>query len=182
MKPLILTYTGRRVNPLELRADDVSIEDVAHALACTNRFCGHAAEPISVAQHSVYVSKLCQQHALQGLLHDASEAYISDIARPVKMTAAFAEYRVLEDMIQATIYQKYGCATEMTPEVREADDLMLRYEGERAFGKAWCDWCTLPGTLPRVTREEAARVGRWGFWDWQYAEAEFLATARFLGA
>src|SRR5580765_2644929 len=86
MKPLILTFSGKHVNPLNLRPEDIDIVDIAHALACCNRFAGHCRRPINVAQHSVYVSRLCDDTGFerQALLHDASEAYLGDITKWLK--------------------------------------------------------------------------------------------------
>lgn len=86
----ILTYTGREFWPLDPRAEDVFIEDIAHALALTCRFTGHCREFYSVAQHSVLCSHYVADHGgdtgtqLAALLHDASEAYLPDVARPIK--------------------------------------------------------------------------------------------------
>jgi len=81
----IQTYTGKKFYPLEPRAEDVCIEDIAHHLALTNRFSGATALPYSVAQHSVLVSlHVPPRLALHGLLHDAAEAYLADIPGPIK--------------------------------------------------------------------------------------------------
>src|SRR4051812_2148358 len=103
MAPLILTYTGKHVNPFDLKPDDICIEDIAHALALCNRFAGHTKRPMSVAQHSVYVSRLCPNYRLAGLLHDASEAYLGDVTKWVKSTHEFEAYREAEDRIQYQI-------------------------------------------------------------------------------
>jgi hypothetical protein len=86
----ILTVTGRRVWPLDPRPEDICIEDIAHALALTCRFTGHCRDFYSVAQHSAlcadYVRARGGSAALQlaALLHDASEAYLPDVSRPIK--------------------------------------------------------------------------------------------------
>lgn len=95
---LIQTFTGRAVDPLNITAGDVCIEDIAHALANICRFGGHTREFYSVAQHSVlaaeYISmflapptstaKRTVQARLHALLHDAPEAYLGDHTRPIK--------------------------------------------------------------------------------------------------
>lgn len=173
MKPTITTYTGRAVNPLALRASDVCIEDIAHALALTNRFCGHTKWPISVAQHSVYVSRLCSEGVigLQGLLHDASEAYIGDVTKWLKASPEFQAYRAAEARLQRMIYRKFGCATRQHSYVDAADQLMVRVE---AFKSNPSHGMFRLKNYPLPTRSELARVGSWGPWTWRQAEESFL--------
>jgi GNAT superfamily N-acetyltransferase len=175
-KPWILTFTGRVVNPFEFKDEDVNIADIAHALACVNRFAGHATTPISVAQHSVYVSKLCDgtPHTLQALLHDASEAYLGDVTKWVKETDAFAAYRVAEEQIQNIIFNHYGCDTTLAPEVVAADKLMVRFEMEKAYGKMYEGQ---PG-YPLVSYDEGLAIGDWAAWPWRKAEMDFLTRFR----
>ena len=91
----MVTYTGKEFYPLDPNPADIDIKDIAHALSNCCRFAGHIKSFYSVAQHSVIVSELCEpENALAGLLHDASEAYLSDIARPVKYTEQMEGYRL----------------------------------------------------------------------------------------
>jgi len=79
------TCSGRRVHLLNPSPDEIAIEDIAHALSHACRFAGHVPSYYSVAQHSVLVSELLDERtALWGLLHDASEAYLHDLTRPLK--------------------------------------------------------------------------------------------------
>jgi 5'-deoxynucleotidase YfbR-like HD superfamily hydrolase len=88
----------------------------------------------SVAQHSVYVSQQCDpDDALAGLLHDASEAYLSDIVRPVKFTAEMEGYRAIEKRLENAIAEKFGLAAAMTPSIKAADDLVLLSEAYALF-------------------------------------------------
>jgi len=86
----IETFTGARVTPLNIKADQIFIEDIAHSLAQQCRFSGHTSEFYSVAQHCTMVAlKILAATdspltAMCGLLHDASEAYIVDIPSPIK--------------------------------------------------------------------------------------------------
>lgn len=193
-RPLIITYSGRHVNPTDLRPEDICIEDIAHALALCNRFAGHTRRPISVAQHSVYVARLCRgvenrNIALesQALLHDASEAYLGDITKWLKSTSAFAEYRIVEARIQSQIFQAFDCVppgiSELSPEVEEADRLMLCFEGEQAFGtKIWNRWIEgLPPVYALISKEERNKIGAWAPWSWKASERGFLDAARSLG-
>lgn len=82
---LIATQVGGLVDPLNLTADDIYIDDIAHALSNLCRFGGHTRRFYSVAEHSIHVSYLCDPaDAMTGLLHDAAEAYLMDLPRPIK--------------------------------------------------------------------------------------------------
>ena len=167
---MVSTFSGLFVNPLVMRVDEVDIRDIAHALACCNRFAGHTTEPISVAQHSVYVSRLCSMAtALQGLLHDASEAYLHDVTKWVKETPQMAAYRAAEDRLQRVIMERFGCSPYLAPDVRSADKLMVRYEYQAGYGRpiAHPDY-------PSISEAERQRVEPWEPWPWRAAEAEFL--------
>ena len=130
----LTTHSGRLVNPLDLRVEDIDIEDIAHALANLNRFGGHTKFPISVATHSIHVSMLCPDHPLDGLLHDAAEAYLVDIPRDLKAEVIMAGYRDAETRAQLVIAEKFDLCLEMPLDVLEADALMGRVEFERGFG------------------------------------------------
>lgn len=142
----ILTFTGRQFWPLDPRVDDVCIEDIAHALANTCRFCGHSKHFYSVAQHSVLVAEtvaasldaaadrsapsMARAEIHRGairwaLLHDASEAYLHDITRPLKRTDVFGEgYAKAERRLMRVIATKFNLMGEQ-PEVVEMVDGML---------------------------------------------------------
>jgi len=87
------TCTGRRVHIADPLPDEIDIEDIAHGLSHVCRFAGHVPLYYSVAQHSLLVSELLDERtAMWGLLHDASEAYLHDLTRPLKrVMAATAE-------------------------------------------------------------------------------------------
>lgn len=129
----ILTYSGRHVDPTCLFDDEISITDIAHHLSRQARFNGASEEIYTVAQHSVYVSYVCDPaHALWGLLHDAPEAYMGDIVRPVK--DEIKPITRLEDTIMRAICLKYGLTDQYMPEsVKHADDIMLEIEMRALF-------------------------------------------------
>ena len=121
------TYTGKLLDLAHFREDDVRLPDISHALAIINRFTGHSRCPYSVAQHSVMVSKIIEpKHARWGLLHDASEAYLGDVATPLKNM--LPEYRALEEHIQRTIARRFGLVWPMPVEVKRADVRALMAE------------------------------------------------------
>src|SRR4051794_15527189 len=90
----ITTFSRRQFWPLDPHSDEIHIEDIAHSLSQQCRFGGHSRSFYSVAQHSCLVSALCKANdALWGLLHDASEAYLGDIPRPLKSLPEFEFYQ-----------------------------------------------------------------------------------------
>ena len=136
----IQTYTGKRFNPCCIVPErDIAIEDIAHALALTNRFTGHTPRPYSVAQHSVLVSSLCPPpFKLWGLLHDAPEAYFADISRPVKMylnSICDGAIKTMEDYIAKAVCDRFHLCYDEPANVKEADNIALANEAYSFFGE-----------------------------------------------
>jgi len=132
----IPTYTGRLVDVLNLNWRDICIEDIAHALSNYCRFTGHVRHHYSVAQHSILVSHVVpQRFALHGLLHDASEAYLGDISRPLKYSDVMAKYRILERRTQETINGVFGLTINEPKEVKHADNVVLATELRDLFDR-----------------------------------------------
>ena len=121
-----LTFTAKKFWPLDARVEEVCIDDIAHALARICRFNGHCRDFYSVAQHSVIVSHICSQAPMQALLHDATEAYLGDMIRPLKMS--MPDYREAEDRLWIVIAQKFGLAKQFHPEIKPADNIALMTE------------------------------------------------------
>lgn len=134
MSTRIETLNRKYVDPLNMSVDDLDIEAVAHALSHQCRFNGFTSRHYSVAEHSFHVSHIVQarcmaegwtnpeavrEASLQGLLHDATEAYLIDIPRPLK--SAFPEYKAIESRLNEVVCQKWGVPTTMHPYVFEAD-------------------------------------------------------------
>lgn len=102
----IETFTGTKFDLLDTEEDDIHISDIAHALSNICRFCGHTKSFYSVAQHSVLVSDLLPDSLkLVGLLHDATEAYLHDITKPLK--SVLSDYREIEKKLQYVISNKF---------------------------------------------------------------------------
>ncbi len=102
----IKTYSGVNFYPFDPKVEDVNIVDIAHALALQCRFNGHTNRFYSVAQHCIEVAKKCSpENQLWGLLHDAPEAYISDLASPIKKN--MPEFQRAEATILKVIVEKY---------------------------------------------------------------------------
>jgi len=113
----IQTFSGKQFYPLHPEASLIVIEDIAHALAMQCRYNGHSRYFYSVAQHSVLVSNnLPRDLALPGLLHDAGEAYLGDLVRPIKQDPQIrALWKPIEVALDAQIEIAFG----LTPGILE---------------------------------------------------------------
>lgn len=135
----IQTYTGKKFNYVNPSPDDVDVIDIAHSLSNQCRFTGHTVRFYSIAEHSVIVSLLVPKElALAALFHDASEAYLTDLATPIKKL--IPEYREYESKIMKVIAEKVGFPYPYSEEIKIADVVQLRAEAQCLFETAeWAD-------------------------------------------
>lgn len=125
--PFVQTWSGHAFYPFDPKPDEVEIEDIAHALANSCRFNGHCEVFYSIAQHAYVVSNIVPPaDALAGLLHDAAEAYVGDMVRPLKIR--MPDFDAVEHRIWLAIAERYGLDPELPETVRRADDVMLATE------------------------------------------------------
>lgn len=156
----IQTHNSRAFDfPAALRGEPqpIVLDDIAHALAHQCRFTGHTQRHYSIAQHSVLVAQLTVKWAAHagverrhlrayfaaGLMHDAAEAYIGDVSRPLKHVIRDHTdiYSQLEDAIEAQIEARFGLTvTEPMRVLVKRADVALLYEERRQL---------LPGSTPR---------------------------------
>lgn len=131
----IITYTKKRFDPVNPDENLIDIRDIAHALSLICRSGGQFPTFYSVASHCIACEKEAQQRGYSRfvcfacLLHDAAEAYLSDITRPVKQ--ALSEYEKIESRLLNKIYKKYLDRLPNEEELKKVkfiDDLMLYYE------------------------------------------------------
>jgi len=107
----IVTFSGEKFTPLDPDINQIHIEDIAHSLSLMCRANGHIDYFFSIAQHSINCANEAKARGyssrvqLACLIHDASEAYISDITRPVKLY--LAEYKKIEKRLQDLVYTKF---------------------------------------------------------------------------
>ena len=160
------THSGRKFFPLNPQPEDIVIEDIAHALAHICRYGGHINTHYSVAQHSVLVAScLPDDLALTGLLHDATEAYLGDVVRPLKVL--LPDYQAIEDNLSLVIGEKFGVQLLPMPAlVKEMDTRILSNERAALFDNQ-LDWALdalSPAPLNTYIRP----------WTAQTAKATFL--------
>ena len=148
MGDYIITSNHIKMNPCNPKEEDICIEDIAHALSLMCRANGHFPVFFSVAQHCLMcldeakARGYSRQMQLACLLHDASEAYLSEVTRPVKQH--LPQYREVEARLEKTIYHKF-LGRKLTDEemglIKSVDDDMLYYEfyhftGEKLYDSA----------------------------------------------
>lgn len=166
------TFTGRAFFPMDPRPDDVDILDIAHGLSLLCRYNGHVRRFYSVAEHCVLMSHaVSPENALWALLHDATEAYVGDMIRPLKRQ--MPDYAAAEDAVMAAICFRFGLDYTCPPEIKAADTRILRDEREALLG---------PSPLPWLSVEEVEPLGvfitPWGpeRAEWEYLERFTVLT------
>lgn len=126
----IRTFTGKLVDPLALRVVDINIHDIAHHLSNIGRYTGATPKFYSVAQHSVLVARyfLLPIERMAGLLHDAAEAYINDIASPLKRAPGMERYVQADEEITRIVFRAYDIPYELLAKTKQFDDQMFHRE------------------------------------------------------
>lgn len=140
-KPFIETYTGKKFYFTDPEPDMIDIRDIAHSLSLQCRFMGHVETFYSVAEHSVAVSCIVdKENALVALLHDAAEAYLSDIPRPIKKL--LPQYMELEEQVSQAIYSKFflNVSHESWSDIKDADNTQLKTEAKYLLSSQGKDW------------------------------------------
>ena len=133
------TYSGGRFYPADPRVEDINPLDIAHALSMLCRYGGHISRFMSVAEHCVLMSEaVAPENALAALLHDAAEAYLVDVPRPLKNI--LPDYRATEAKVEAVIAERFGLALPFSSEVKEADNRILLTERDALMPRTTKPW------------------------------------------
>jgi hypothetical protein len=145
----IRTFTGIYMNVFDPTPEMICIEDIAHALSNQCRFGGHLPKFYSVAQHSVGCYQIApKEYKLQALLHDASEAYLLDIPRPIKQ--GLSNYKEIEDRLMNLIAEKFGFNYPLDKFVKHIDEEMLRFEWDNLMLQKSLVVCWTPTTAKKA--------------------------------
>lgn len=157
--PTILLRSGGYFDFDAPEASTFTIEDIAHALSNLCRFTGHTREFYSVAEHSLWCSVIVPRRwALHALLHDAAEAFVGDMSRPLKVM--LPGYREIEKRVEAVVLARFGLSPDMPPEVKQADLRMLRTEQHWGMesDEPWPGIENMPfGVMPEFWSPKVAR-------------------------
>lgn len=175
------TYRGNKFYPGNPAASHFDVRDIAHHLSQTNRYGGAANFPFSVAQHSalmaeqMYAATANARLALDCLFHDASEAYLGDMPKPIKLM--LPDYQTMEARTGTAIRQALIEKGILVPPIQTAE---CKDYDKRMF---LTEWPVLKG------HEDA---GKWyphhepfdnvliEPWDWKKARNRFYSLARTL--
>lgn len=145
---VMTTYMGIIIDVFEPTAQMFSIYDIAHALSNAPRFAGHTPINYTVAQHSIAVAKLVETYkggiystwAIEALMHDASEAYMTDLPAPIKHK--MPEFMAVENHLMKVLFDAFWLRYPYDPIVKEMDTVHVNMEMSKSF------------VFPRVTHEE----------------------------
>jgi uncharacterized protein len=158
------TRSGRQFWPLDPRAEEVYIEDIAAALSKLCRYGGQCLRFYSVAEHCVHVSNYAPAgFGRAALMHDASEAYLSDVIRPIK--SHLTNYLEIEAELERVISDRFGLPWPMPAEVKRLDTAILADERDQAM---------MPPPVPWPQTTEPPLGVTLKFWKPKRAEREFL--------
>lgn len=186
------SYTGRRFVPETITAEDIDIRDIVQSLSNQCRFMGHSKYHYSVAQHSVLCSHMVEEHMLGldsleraekimplspasrywaghlkrwALLHDAAEAYIGDIPRPMKKRMPWV--KEAEDALLQVIAKRFNLCWPMPAVIHDIDNRMLFTEKRDVLNVHTLNWewakepVPFPGVINKITPDAAHAL----FWE-----------------
>lgn len=192
----ITTVTGKHMNPLRPAAQDIDILDIAHALSLLCRGNGHIKSFYSVAQHSIACAEEANMRGhtspviLGCLLHDASEAYLSDVTRPVKRE--LPQYLQAEEALQDAIFRRFLGRTPTEDEkkkIADIDDCMLSMEFHQLMPEELnSDYQRLKNpvvcrtALPETVRDSFLVLAAYGYEDFSVHSAFADETETVLAA
>lgn len=169
----ILTFSGNKFWPLDPRAEEVTLKDIAHALAMKCRFTGQCIRFYSVAEHSILASRLVPpEFAAEALMHDAAEAYLPDVAGPIK--PLLKGFKKIEEQVEYAIWKRFNLHIAPNhPTIKAIDRRLVVTERDRNMAKG-PTWDTHTGIEPYHSLE-------FPFWSPYAAELQFLQRAKELG-
>lgn len=162
----ITTRSGINFYPFAPREEQIEIEDIAWGLSHLCRYTGHTPFLYSVGHHSVLVSDYLEEKyglsaGYAGLLHDAAEAYINDLATPLKRH--LKEFNEVEETIMAAVMRKFGIDPLCMSYVHEGDQTLFLTEAKELMDNP--DWASV-----RLLHDQGLRPLEWKFREVSPAE------------
>lgn len=170
--PRIMLQSGGWFDFLDPLNSPFTIEDIAHGLAHVCRYAGQCSGFYSVAEHSLLVADIVSDHPLEALLHDAAEAFMGDVTRPLKQL--LPEYKRIEASVEDAILARLGLTAPIPKTVKDADLQVLAAEQLQIMPKGTADWAGQQGVKPAAVTVRFLRP--------EIAYAEFMERYRTLSA
>lgn len=150
--PVIMLQSGAWFDLLAPGSSSFTIEDIAHGLAHTCRYAGQCRDFYSVAEHSLHVSNVCEEGKLEALLHDAAEAFIGDVTRPLKQL--LPEYKRIEKAVERAVIERFGLTMPAPADIKEADLRVLAAEQAQIMAPSTSEWARTSRIYPAPIRVE----------------------------
>lgn len=160
--PSIMLHSGVWFDFLAPSESAFAIEDIAHGLSNICRYSGQCKRFYSVAEHSLLVSEVAEGFEFEALLHDAAEAFVGDITRPLKQM--LPEFKRIENEVENAIFQRFGVPVPLPVEVKQADLRVLAAEQRQIMPKGTDVWVPDQQVVPaevvvrHLTPREAKRI------------------------
>jgi uncharacterized protein len=144
--PRIMLASGRWFDLLDPHGSDFTIEDIAHGLSLVCRYAGQCHSYFSVAEHSLLVTSVADTFKYEALLHDAAEAFIGDITRPLKQL--LPEYKRIEALVEDAVIERFEMDPNYRSAVKAADLRVLAAEQAQIMPRGCADWAAEAGIKP----------------------------------
>lgn len=136
--PTIMLQSGAWFDFCAPASSDFSIDDIAHGLSNICRYSGQCRSFYSVAEHSILVSEVATGFEFEALLHDAAEAFLGDITRPLKQM--LPEFKRIENEVELVILNRFGVTTPLPPQIKQADLRVLAAEQKQIMPEGTDGW------------------------------------------
>lgn len=160
--PSIMLQSGAWFDFAAPQSSPFTVEDIAHGLANICRYSGQCTRFYSVAEHCLLVSETAVGFELEALLHDAAEAFLGDITRPLKQM--LPDYKRIEGEVERAIFSRFGIQAPLPREVKQADLRVLATEQRQIMPRGTDEWLRGQDVVPapivvrHLPPEEAKRA------------------------
>lgn len=175
--PIITLHSGASFDLLDPWNSDFSLEDIAHGLAHVCRYAGQCSGFYSVAEHSLLVCDTVPEFQLEALMHDAAEAFLGDVTRPLKHL--LPEYKTIEANVQSAIFDRLGIDSTRMSYLKSTDLSVLAAEQAQIMPAGTNAWAASASIVPAniTVRFLAPHIAKQSFLDRYYQLTRVLIDA-----
>jgi uncharacterized protein len=168
--PTIMLQSGALLDFLDPWSSRFVIEDIAHGLSNICRYAGQCSRFYSVAEHSIHVSYVAKGFEYPALMHDAAEAFLGDITRPLKQLVP--DFKRIEAEVERVIFERFGLQWPVPAEVKDADLQVLAAEQAQIMPAGTDQWARISNVVPAAIKVE--------HWSPDEAKQNFLSRLESL--